>query len=231
MEAIMAIARKHDVLVVEDASESIGCRFMGRHVGSWGAGGCFSFYGNKTITTGQGGIITTDDEEFMKKCYRLKNHGREKKGTFIHHHLGYNFAFTDLQAAIGLAQMSKLDQIFMRKSSNDELYRNLLADVDAVQFPAGDPRCRTVPWFTNILIDDPQALGDHLAAANIGSRRLFFPLHQQPCYRGWFRDRFPVSDRIYERGLSLPSSATLTQEQVQQICGRIRTFFGMKAVP
>jgi len=226
LETLESITRQHDLVMVEDASESVGCRFQGRHVGAWGQAGCFSFYGNKTITTGQGGMITTDDEEVRRRCIVLKNHGREERGTFVHREVGYNFAFTDLQAAIGLAQMDKLEEIFRRKKGHHERYRERLAGVSAISFPAGDPRCQTVPWFTNILVDDPQALGDHLAKAGIGTRRLFVPLHRQPCCRGQFPDRFPVSDRIYRHGLSLPSSATLTDDQVDHICDRIGTFYG-----
>jgi perosamine synthetase len=226
LEALEDIARRHGLVMVEDASESVGCRFQDRHAGTWGQAGCFSFYGNKTITTGQGGMITTDDEEIRRRCIVLKNHGREERGTFVHREVGYNFSFTDLQAAIGLAQLDKLEEIFRRKKAHDRRYRQRLADLPAVGFPAGDARCRTVPWFTNILVDDPGALGDHLAAAGIGTRRLFVPLHRQPCYRGRFEDRYPVSDRIYQRGLSLPSSATLTDGQIDRICGLIGAFYG-----
>ncbi len=228
LEVIGAIAREHDLAVVEDASESVGCFFQGRHVGSWGQAGCFSLYGNKTITTGQGGMITTDEEEVWRQCIILKNHGREERGTFIHRQVGYNFSFTDLQAAVGLAQMDKLEEIFRRKKSHDERYRERLAEISAVRFPAGDPRCRTVPWFTNVLVEDPQALADHLAQAGIGTRRLFYPLHRQPCCQSQFPDHFPVSDRIYRQGLSLPSSATLTDELVDRVCHQIGTFYGRR---
>jgi perosamine synthetase len=226
LEALEAIVQRHDVVMIEDASESVGCRFRGRHVGTWGQAGCFSFYGNKTITTGQGGMITTDDEEVRRRCIVLKNHGRQERGTFVHREVGYNFAFTDLQAAVGLGQMDKLEQIFRRKTIHDKRYRERLTDLPAITFPAGDPRCESVPWFTNILVDDPQALSRHLAADGIGTRRLFHPLHRQPCCRGQFQDRFPVSDRIYQHGLSLPSSATLTDEQLERVCRQIRAFYG-----
>jgi len=226
LEALEDIVRRHGLVMVEDASESVGCHFQGRHAGSWGQAGCFSFYGNKTITTGQGGMITTDDEEVRRRCIVLKNHGREERGTFVHREVGYNFAFTDLQAAIGLAQLDKLEEIFRRKEAHDQQYRQRLADLLAVGFPAGDARCRTVPWFTNILVDDPGPLSDHLASAGIGTRRLFVPLHRQPCYRGQFEDRYPVSDRIYQHGLSLPSSATLTGGQIDRVCDLIEAFYG-----
>jgi len=231
MEAIGDIAVTHDLVIVEDAAQGVGARFQGRHVGSWGRAGCFSFYGNKTITTGQGGMITTDDEGLARKCLILKNQGRTEKGTFVHPEIGYNFCFTDLQAAVGLAQLSKLDEILSRKGRNDQLYRDLLADVQAVRFPERDPRCEGALWFSNILVDDPQALSERLAAREIGTRRFFYPLHRQPCYRGKWTSEFPVCDSVYRQGLSLPSAATLTEDQVAFVCGRVREFYGMRAEP
>jgi perosamine synthetase len=227
MEAIMAIAERHGLVVVEDAAQGVGVKFGGRHVGGWGAVGCFSFYGNKTITTGQGGMITTDDEQIRRKCLILKNHGRTERGTFIHHHIGYNFCFTDLQAALGLAQLTRLDHILRRKRKILELYMANLADLEAVRFPTGDPRCDGVPWFTNILVDDPEALGTRLREAGVGTRRFFHPLHLQPCYRGRWPGEFPTTDRVYQQGLSLPSSATLTEDQIVFVCQEINSFFGI----
>jgi len=231
MESIKVIAKRHDLFVIEDAAQGVGVKFRGRHVGGWGNAGCFSFYGNKTITTGQGGMITTNDEAISRDCLILKNHGRTEKGTFVHDQIGYNFCFTDLQAAVGLAQLSKLDDILSKKRRNRQLYKELLADTETVHFPAVDPRCEDVPWFTNILVNDPHALGEHLKAADIGTRRFFYPLHRQPCYRGWWQDEFPVTDRIYQHGLSLPSSATLTEDQIILICQEIRKFFRMREKP
>ena len=227
MEAIKDIAERHDLLVIEDAAQGVGAKFQGRHVGGWGDAGCFSFYGNKTITTGQGGMITTDNDEIRRKCLILKNHGRTQRGTFVHQHIGYNFCFTDLQAALGLAQLAKLNQILSSKRRNDRLYRDLLSDVSGLRFPSDDARCLRAPWFTNILVDDPGALSQHLEAAGIATRRFFHPLHLQPCYRGRWTEQFPRAERIYQQGLSLPSSATLKEEQVSYICQQIKKFFGM----
>jgi len=225
MEAILEIAKKRDLSVIEDAAESVGSKFQGRSVGAWGDAGVFSFYGNKTITTGQGGMITTNDEETARACMILKNHGRSERGTFIHQHIGYNFCYTDLQAAVGLAQLTQLPEILNRKRRNQRRYQELLTDVPGLRFPNDDPRCTTVPWFVNIMVPDPQGLSEHLSAVDIGSRRYFYPLHRQPCYRGWWKDDFPVTDRIYQQGLSLPSSVTLTEEQIFRVCQEIKKFF------
>ncbi len=116
MTAVMAFARQHGLKVIEDAAEGIGVRFNGQHVGTFGEMGILSYYGNKTITCGEGGVVLTNDDGLAAAAYQLKNHGRKKKGTFIHEAIGFNFAFTDLQAAIGIAQMKKLPRIVLKKA-------------------------------------------------------------------------------------------------------------------
>jgi perosamine synthetase len=219
--ALRAIADQHELFMVEDAAQGVGVKFQDRHVGSWGDLSCFSFYGNKTITTGQGGMITTDQEELMRRCLILKNHGRTGRGTFRHEHIGYNFCFTDLQAAVGLAQLSKLEQILTRKRRNEKLYREKLAVIEGIQFPERNGRCQTVAWFVNILVDDPEGLSRYLAAVGIGTRRFFLPLHRQPCYKGWWEGEFPGADGAYARGLSLPSAATLREDEITFICEQV----------
>jgi perosamine synthetase len=225
MARLQTIADQYELFIVEDAAQGVGVSFQGRHVGGWGHLGCFSFYGNKTITTGQGGMITTDQQELMKRCLRLKNHGRTKRGTFRHEQIGYNFSFTDLQAAVGLAQLSKLEEIVARKRHHETLYREQLGGLGELMFPERNGHDQTVPWFVNVLVDDPEELGKYLAHAGIGTRRFFLPLHRQPCYKGWWNGKFPKADGAYARGLSLPSSATLREAEVAYICEQIKKFF------
>lgn len=225
MGAINQITQKHGLWVVEDAAQGVGVKFCGQHVGIWGHAGVFSFYGNKTITTGEGGMITTNDPEIAMRCWALKNHGRTRKGTFVHDSIGFNFSFTDLQAALGLAQLAKLDGILERKRRNWRLYREGLREIEQVEFPQVDPRCEYVPWFTSVLVEDPQAVADYLAGCGIGTRRFFYPMHRQPCYTGRFGGPFPNADRAYARGLSLPSAATLREEQVEFVCQKIAHFY------
>lgn len=226
MEGILDVARRHGLRVVEDAAQGVGVRFRGQHVGTWGDLGCFSFFGNKTMTTGQGGMITTNDGRLAEQCLIVKNHGRTGRATFVHEHIGYNFCFSELQAAIGLAQMSKLDRILERKQRNLDAYRARLGDVEQIRFPATDPRCRAVAWFSSVLVEDPQALADHLWRDEIQTRRFFYPIHHQPCYAGRFGKRFPHAEDAYARGLSLPSSVTLTDEQIDFVCDSVRRFYG-----
>jgi perosamine synthetase len=225
MEAILAIARRHGLYVIEDAAQGVGVKFRGRHVGTWGDLACFSFFGNKTMTTGQGGMITTNQDVLAEKCLLIKNHGRTGRATFIHDHIGYNFCFSELQAAIGLAQMSKLDRILAGKQRNLQIYREQLQAIEQILFPEIDPRCEAVAWFSNILVDDPQALADHLWQQDIQTRRFFYPIHRQPCYLGRFRNEFPHAEKAYARGLSLPSSANLTEDLLLFICKHIKAFY------
>jgi len=222
MDAICGIARRHNLYVIEDAAQGIGVTFNGKPVGSFGQVGCLSFYADKTMTTGEGGMVLTDDDALAEKCLILKHQGRTGRGIYFHENIGYNFRLTDLQSAVGLAQLSKLDTIIERKKRNERLYKELLKDVDGVRFPYTDPRGFNVPFRINILIDCPEELSNFLNENEIGSRRFFYPLHQQPCYN--VKGEFPNSIKAYETGLSLPSSVTLTEEQISYVCEKISAF-------
>lgn len=222
MDAIGQIAKKHNLYVIEDAAQGIGVTFNGKHTGSFGNVGCISFYADKTLTTGEGGMVLTDDDELARQCLILKHQGRTGRGFYFHDYIGYNFRLTDMQAGVGLAQLSKLPTIIQRKKNNEALYRELLKDVEGVEFPYIDPRGFNVPFRINILVDDPEGLSTFLNQKEIGSRRFFYPLHQQRCYN--IKGEFPNSIKAYERGLSLPSSVTLTREQIETVCSNIRSY-------
>ncbi|MBI2453295.1 DegT/DnrJ/EryC1/StrS family aminotransferase [Candidatus Peregrinibacteria bacterium] len=146
MDEIMKIAKKHKLFVIEDAAESVGARFRGKYVGTFGDIGVFSFYANKIMTTAEGGLILTNNPLLAKKCLALRNHGRIATGTFIHPYIGFNFKFTDLQAAIGLAQFKKLPKMNAKKQKILDWYRYFLKDVKDISFPYVDPRCSCVIW-------------------------------------------------------------------------------------
>ncbi len=225
MDAVMKAAKKHSLPVVEDAAEGVGAYFKEKHTGTFGELGVLSFYGNKTITTAEGGMILTDNEALFRKCWQLKNHGREVKGTFIHPHIGYNFCFTDLQAAIGLAQLRKLPRILEIKKAINDKYRELLAGVEAVKFTEVDKRGKPAHWFTSILVDDVEGLAKHLEKEGIQTRRFFYPMHMQPPYKEKVRGSFPNSEWAYNHGLSLPSSVLLKDEQIEIIAEKIKEFY------
>lgn len=233
MESIMSIAKEHDIKVLEDAAQGVGVMFNGTHTGTFGDMGILSFYGNKTITCGEGGVILTDSKELRDKSYQLKNHGRLAKGTFEHDTVGYNFAFTEMQAAIGISQLKKLARIKQKKKEIYELYCSQLAPL-AGKFDAiyVDSRCSPVWWFTSFLTDNKLELKEFLLNKGIQTRDFFFPLHNQPCYKHDERlihiniaDDFSLSEEIYSKGISLPSSYNLTIEEQEYIIKSIFDFF------
>jgi perosamine synthetase len=250
MPRVMALARAHQLKVIEDAAEGVGVTFEGRHVGTFGDMGILSYYGNKTITCGEGGMVLTDDDELARAAYRLKNYGRDQKGTFIHESIGFNFSFTDLQAAIGIAQMKKMPAIVRRKREIHDRYvaelRGLAGSRPGFLHPVSldsvsldpvfldpviiDPRCQPVFWFTSFLCDDPEALSSFLLGHRIQTRRFFCPLHLQPCYADRRHVRFgdgdfSVSERIYRQGISLPSAYSLSADDQAFVIEKIQCFY------
>jgi perosamine synthetase len=223
MDTICKIAKKYSLYVIEDAAQGIGVKFMGKPVGGFGDVGCLSFYADKTITTGEGGMVLTNNDNLAEKCLILKHQGRTGRGMYFHEHIGYNFRLTDLQAAVGLAQLSKLPTIIARKKRTEKLYRDYLSEVKSIELPYIDPRGFNVPFRINILVDDPEGLSDFLNEKEISSRRFFFPLHMQPCYDT--KGEFPNSVSAYERGISLPSSAKLAEEEILYITDKIKEFY------
>jgi len=227
MEKLMSLAKKYKVNVIEDAAQGVGVYFNNKHVGTFGELGMLSYYGNKTITCGEGGVILTDSDELAQICYRLKNHGRDKKGVFIHDHIGFNFAFTEMQAAIGVAQMNKLEKIIHKKKLIHNSYKEQLAAIKEIEIPYIDQRCSPVHWFSSILVENAEEISIKLAKLNIQTRRFFYPLHLQPCYKELFplKGNFPTSNDLYLRGLSLPSSYALSNSDQVNVIEAIKNIF------
>jgi perosamine synthetase len=227
MVRLTALAARNGLPLVEDAAQGVGVRFDGRHVGTFGHLGVLSYYGNKTVTCGEGGMILTDDDELAQACYRLKNHGRDGKGVFIHEHIGFNFSFTEMQAAVGIAQMKKLPKIVEKKRAIYDRYIEALEGLERFRPVYIDPRCDPVFWFTSFLCDDTDELADYLKGRGAQTRRFFYPLHLQPCYRHleFERSGFEVSEQVYAQGISLPSAFHLTQSDQQQVIELVQKFY------
>ena len=222
MNRALELARANGFSVIEDAAQSLGSRWHGRHLGTFGAIGCFSFSAPKVITTGQGGAVVTDRNELIESIRRLRDFGRTKDGVDEHETIGFNFKFTDLQAVIGLAQMAKLDWRVERKKEMFARYQQELADVPEVTFLKTN-LAETSPWFMDVLVPDPHALRTHLQACGIGTRPFYPPIHTQGPYH--LQQRFPETEHISSHGLWLPSASFLDDATIKRICAEIRAFF------
>jgi perosamine synthetase len=226
MPRLVALAARHGLAVVEDAAEAFLSRAHGGWLGTHGKAGCFSFSPNKTITTGQGGMIVTDDAALHGRLRELKDQGRPVRGTGgddLHHSVGYNFKLTNLQAAVGLAQLAYLEARLARLKQIYRGYAAGLAGVDGLTLPGFDVDSGESPQWVDALVERRDDLDAHLASRNAHCRRFWFPIHTQAPYRGG-DDRFPVSTRVMPRALWLPSAFTLTDADVGRVCAHVREF-------
>ena len=223
VEAFVALANKHGLALIEDAAQSLGSHFPdGRHMGSVGKVGSFSFYVPKIITTGQGGCLITNDDELAERLRKLKDFGRAAGGTDIHQSIGYNFKFTDLQACVGIEQMKKLDWRIERKREILVKYRQSLRAIGSVKFFEQD-LATTTPWFIDVLCERRTDLQEHLKQKGIGTRAMYPPIHRQQAYQNV--GDHPVSELVGRQGLWLPSSSQLTDQQIETVCDSVAEFY------
>lgn len=221
MEEYQNFCKEHGLFLLEDAAQSLGSFQKGKHLGTFGDAGSFSFSAPKIITTGQGGALVTDNEGLYQKIKRIKDFGRKQGGSDWHDMQGYNFKFTDMQAVIGIEQMKKLPWRVQRKKDIFQLYVSELSEVDSLEFvPTSD---ETAPWFIDVYLDNPLELLKYLKENQVGSRQVYPPVSDQKIYSD--TAKYPVSKKYCYRGLWLPSSSFLTNEQILHICKLIKTFF------
>ncbi len=224
MEKVMSLARKHNLYVVEDAAQSLGSKFNGKHLGTFGDIGSISFSAPKIITTGQGGALLTDNEEIFKRILMVRDFGRTKAGVDYHQVLGLNAKFTDIQAVIGIEQMKKLDWRVKRKKEIYKLYCEQLAKLDQIELIETNLE-ETSPWFMDIFVRAHRTqLMSFLKEKGIGTRLFYPPIHTQPPYL-WVKGQFEKSTFVSDHGLWLPSSSFLTDDQIEFICKNIKAFF------
>lgn len=227
MSKVVALASKYNLYLIEDAAQALGSRYQGKHLGTFGDIGSFSFSFPKIITTGQGGALVTDNEELFRKMSMIKDFGRPRGGVDYHEIMGLNSKFTDLQAVIGIEQMKKLDWRVKRKKEIYKLYHELLQNMEPVRFIATNLEDCS-PWFIDILIDGEgkrEALAKFLDERGIGTRPVYPAIHTQPPYSGVKGD-FRNAEQAAQCGLWLPSSSFLTDEDIARICTEIKRFFG-----
>ena len=223
IEAISAIAERHGLAIVEDGAEALGAVRQGRKIGTHGAPTIFAFYPNKQMTTGEGGIVTTDDDDVLEDILSLRNQGRADSGAWLEHdRLGWNYRMDDLSAAVGLAQVERLDEILGKRAAVADRYSALLAGLPGVTLPCvieGDVRS----WFVYTVLLEPgvdrNAVIGLLAARGIASKPYLPSIHLQPLYRGRGHQpgEFPISEAISARALALPFFGNLTPEQQERV--------------
>jgi len=227
MDPIIKICKKYKLKLIEDAAELIGQTYKNKPCGSFGNISTVSFYPNKHITTGEGGMILTDDDKLAKKCKELRNLCFQPKKRFVHKELGWNLRMTNFQAAIGLAQLEQLDKFTKKKREIGELYNKLLAGQHIFQLPITKTSYATnIYWVYAVVIKKKGAMDaskviDLLSKYGIGCRPFFYPMHKQPILRkmGLFKnERYPVSENISKYGFYLPSGLALNQNKIHYIC-------------
>jgi perosamine synthetase len=225
MDSLCAIAREHGLFLVEDCAEAIGTLYKGRPVGSFGDIGTFSFFGNKTITTGEGGMVVTNDETLHTRMVHFKGQGLAAHRQYWHDVVGYNYRMTNICAAIGLAQLEQLDTFAARKKEIAARYLRNLAG-SRVGFHGEAPGASHSYWMCSILVEHPEQrdpLRNHLAECGVETRPVFYPVHTMPMYADKFQ-RHPVAEDLGWRGINLPSWPGLKDDQVDLICQEILAF-------
>lgn len=227
VEPVRRLADRHGLFLVEDAAEAHGALYRGRPVGSLGDAATFSFYGNKIVSTGEGGMVTTNDERLARLVRRLRDHAFSPDRHFWHTYLGYNYRMTNLQAAVGLAQVERLGELVAARRRNRRRYEARLRDVPGLTLPSEAPGVTSVFWMYGVLVEDGfgcsrDQLRAALARGGIETRTFFIPIHLQPIYRkAHAGERYPVAESLCRKGLYLPSGPALTEDDISLVTGEI----------
>lgn len=234
MSPILALAKKHGLKILEDAAEAHGQTYFGRPCGSFGNISTFSFYPNKLITTGEGGMILTDDTDLAERCRSLRNLCFQKK-RFVHNNLGFNYRMTNLQAALGLAQLERLEEFIERKRRMGRFYADFFVDVAGLQLPLSNTEyAENIYWVYGLILKDDVAFDAEeamrrLSVLGVGTRPFFWPMHEQPVFikMGLFGgESYPVAERLARRGFYLPSGLALTDGQIGKVATALKTSMG-----
>jgi len=224
MDALVEICKKNDLFLIEDCAEAIGTMYKGKHVGTYGDISTFSFFGNKTITTGEGGMVVTNDETLHERSVHFKGQGLAKHRQYWHDVIGYNYRMTNICAAIGLAQLENIEQVLIEKKRVADTYRKCLENTSVIfHDPNGEDVYHSY-WMCSILTNDAKQrdlLRTHLENEGIETRPLFYPVHTMPMYSSQYQ-RHPVAENLGWRGMNLPSYPTLKTEEIEFICEKIK---------
>jgi perosamine synthetase len=230
MDAINAVAQEHGLTVIEDSCEALGATYNGKQAGTLGKFGVFAFYPNKQITTGEGGVIITDDEKAANFMRALRNQGRAPGDTWLQHtHMGYNYRIDEMSAAMGASQMTRLDSILSKREQVAAWYEARLSEIPGVETPYIESFTTRMSWFVYVIRFDAKINRDEIAkrldARGIPVRPYFLPIHLQPYMVekfGYQEGDYPVTEDLGKRGLAIPFSGVMTEEQVDYVCNILR---------
>jgi perosamine synthetase len=231
MDPVLALAQKHRLQIIEDAAEMHGQTCRGRPCGSFGDISTFSFYPNKLVTTGEGGIVLTDDPVLTERCRALRNLCFQPGKRFVHEELGWNFRLSNLQAAVGVAQLERLDEFVARKRRMGQSYLEQLADIRGLHLPlARTSYAENIFWVFGIVVEDSVPLDAaeamrSFASHGVSTRPFFWPMHEQPVFRrmGLFAgETHPNAERLARRGFYLPSGLALSDGQIERVVAAVR---------
>ena len=227
MDALTRLCRGRNLLLIEDCAEAFGTRYQGQHVGTFGDVATFSFFGNKTITTGEGGMVVCRDPDVYRRATHLKSQGVSRERVYWHDVIGYNYRMTNIAAAIGLAQIEQADFVIARKREVAAWYAAGLAELP-VNVHAEAPGTLHSFWMCSLLTDTADtrdALRDHLAERGVETRPLFWPSHMLPMYGSGAASQYPIASSLGLRGMNLPSYPDLSHADVASICDEVADFF------
>lgn len=233
MDPIMKIAKKHKLIVIEDAAEAHGAEYKGRKVGSIGDFGCFSFYANKIITTGEGGMVVTNNKKYAEELRRLKDYYFSTKKRFIHDKIGFNYRMTNMQAGLGLGQLKHVNEYIQKKEKMASLYKKYLSGIPGINLPVTKPGCTNVYWMYAVTVD-PRKFGftkDELRAQllklGIDTRDFFYSPEEQPIVKKYLnrKEKFPNTFWASRNGFYIPSGLAITQNQILRVANGIKTIY------
>lgn len=223
MDEIMKIAKKYNLYVIEDATESLGAKYKGRYMGTFGELGCFSFNGNKIITTGGGGMVAGNDAKELEHIKFLANQARDEAKGYYHPEIGFNYRMTNVEAALGLAQMEKLDNFLEKKRALNRIYREEFKNIKSIHFQEEYPGAESSCWLTCIIFEQNVVnLQEKLKEKDIPTRRIFMPLVEFPPYEKYKQEDYKNSYYIYEKGLCLPASTLNSEDDIRYVCKAIK---------
>jgi perosamine synthetase len=233
IDPILEIAKHHNLRIIEDAAQMIGQKYKGRQCGSFGDISIFSFYPNKHITTGEGGMVLCNDKKIDERVKKLRNlcFGKDR---FVHHEVGYNYRMTNLQAALGVAQLEKINETVEKKRWIGGVYNELLKDIDEINLPIVSTNyCSNIYWVYSVVIKDEykksakDVMGE-LKEYRIGTRPFFYPMHKQPVFNKmqlFLNENLPVSENLYKKGFYIPSGVALTEKQIIEVSEAMHKVF------